>query len=193
MAFDAYLLFTQAATNNSAITPQGESLIAQNAITLAESWGFGVENKLNIKTTTQGGASGKAEFQEFKIKKAVDKASTNMYLALCQGLVFNGVFLVLQKSVGTSGAAAAQSTSPYLIWEFNMFMVEKIDWSHADDEPEEEVTFKFGSCQMSYSQQTQQGKLLAALTTSWDQLSNSKTPTPDFPKWSQPPKGQPAS
>ena len=188
MAFDAYLYFGSAATNNGNVFPKGESLIAQDAITLAESWGFGVENKLNIKTTTQGGGSGKSEFQEFKIKKSVDLASPQMYMALVQGLVFNGVFLVLQKSVG---APSGQSTAPFLIWEFNMFMIEKIDWSHADEEPEEEVTFKFGACQMQYWVQTKAGKLKGPYPASWDQLTNSPTPTPSFPAWKQPSVGTP--
>jgi type VI secretion system secreted protein Hcp len=190
MAFDAYLYFSEKG-GNSTLRPLGESLIAQGAITLAESWGFGVENKLNIKTTTQGGGSGKAEFQEFKVKKAVDTASPDLYLSLCKGVVYNHVYLVLQKSVGQSGTS--QSTAPYLIWEFIGFMIEKIDWSHADDEPEEEVTFKFGACQIKYSQQSAQtGALKAAQPAGWDQLTNSDQPNTAFKDFSQPPIGKPS-
>lgn len=192
MAFDAYLYFSSKDQNTSSVQPAGKSLIAQAAITLGESWSFGVENKLNIKTTTQGGGSGKAEFQEFKIKKSVDTSSTSLYTSLAKGLVYNGVFLVLQKSIGSS--STSQSTSPFLIWEFNMFMIEKIDWSHADEEPEEEVTFKFGACQVTYWQQTQKGTLVnKSLNAAWDQLSNSDSPSTPFPAWSQPAKGTPAT
>jgi len=191
MAFDAYLYFSAKDVTTTAVQPAGESLIAQAAITLGESWSFGVENKLNIKTTTQGGGSGKAEFQEFKIKKSVDTSSTDLYTSLAKGLVYNGVFLVLQKSVGSTGSG--QSTSPFLIWEFNMFMIEKIDWSHADEEPEEEVTFKFGACQVKYWQQLQSGQLSNnAKNAAWDQLSNSDSPATAFPSWTQPAKGTPA-
>ncbi|HVJ51646.1 MAG TPA: type VI secretion system tube protein Hcp [Aliidongia sp.] len=188
MAFDAYLYFSEKGNGGkSSLQPQGESLIAKGAITLAESWGFGVENKLNIKATTQGGGSGKAEFQEFKVKKAVDAASPHLYLSLCQGVVYNHVYLVLQKSTG--GQSGTQSTAPYLIWEFIGFMIEKIDWSHADDEPEEEVTFKFGACQISYSQQAETGALKAAAPAAWDQLTNSNSPNPPFKQFTQPAAG----
>src|SRR5579863_5478643 len=101
MAFDAYLVFNAASTNYSGLQPKGESQIKKDAITLGDSWKFGVENKLDISTKTTGGGSGKAEFQEFSIQKAVDKSSPDLYLALCSGATFNNVQLVLRKAVGT--------------------------------------------------------------------------------------------
>jgi type VI secretion system secreted protein Hcp len=174
MAHDAYLLFNSAPSNGGCPIPQGESLIDQTggAISLGDSWGFSLENKLDISSVTTGAGSGKAEFQEFNIKKQVDTASPTLFLACGCGASFNNVQLILRKATGDT---IQQSTRTYLIWTFNMFVVEKIEWAYGDPAPEETVTFKFGACQIQYYQQNPDGTLQKTDPQMWSQVTASSS------------------
>src|ERR1700733_12706166 len=99
MAFHAYLYFPPG-SSTLIPAPVGESLIQPGAISLGDSWGFSLENKLDISSVTTGTGSGKAESQEFTVKKQVDSASPTLFLACGAGAVYNNVQLVLRKAVG---------------------------------------------------------------------------------------------
>ncbi len=167
MAIDAYLLFTKQASNGSC-WPKGESLIKQDAISISDTWAFSFENILDVTSLTTGGGSGKAEFQEFTVKKAVDKASAQLYLAIGAGSHFDGVQLVLAKTTGET----TNSSEIFLRWTFNMLVVERVSWSHADPHPEEEVMFRFGACHIEYWQQDDKGRLKQSGDQQWSQIAN---------------------
>jgi type VI secretion system secreted protein Hcp len=169
MAFDAYLYFPSAAANCPA--PRGESLIQSGGISLGDSWSFSLENKLDISSVTTGAGAGKAEFQEFTIKKQVDSASPTLFLACGCGATFNDVQLVLRKSTGSQQAG---STEIFLQWKFLMMAVEKVEWAYGDPSPEETVTFKFGACQVQYWQQdARSGNLKQIAPQMWSQVKAS--------------------
>ena len=170
MAFDAYLYFPGQASSGNCPQPKGESLIQKDAISLGESWSFSLENKLDISSVTTGAGAGKAEFNEFTIKKQVDTASPVLFLACGCGANFDNVELVLRKSTGQT---TANTTEIFLKWKFMMMVVEKVEWSHGDPVPEENVTFKFGACQVEYWQQDAKGNLKAAAPQMWSQVKAS--------------------
>jgi type VI secretion system secreted protein Hcp len=178
MAFDAYLYFPSAAASGNCPRPEGESLIGNasghnGAISLGEQWGFSLENKLDISAVTTGAGAGKAEFQEFTIKKQVDAASAVLFLACGCGANFNKVLLVCRKATGQTNASAQEI---FLQWTFNMMVVEKIEWAYADPAPEETVTFKFGACEVQYFQQTStDGTLTKKPPQQWSQVKASNT------------------
>jgi type VI secretion system secreted protein Hcp len=170
MAFDAYLYFPQSASSGNCPQPLGESLIQPGAISLGESWNFSLENKLDISSVTTGAGAGKAEFQEFTIKKQVDAASPTLFLACGCGANFDNVQLVLRKATGST---TANTTEVFMRWTFLMMVVEKIEWSYGDPSPEENVTFKFGACQVEYWQQTGTGTLTKKAPQVWSQVKAS--------------------
>jgi type VI secretion system secreted protein Hcp len=177
MAHDALLYFPNAAVAGNCPRPVGENQIdqtRQGSISLGESWNFSLENKLDISSITTGAGAGKAEFQEFTIKKQVDTASPVLFLACGAGAVFNGVQLVLRKATGNTQGTG--TTNVYLIWTFNLFTVEKIEWSYGDPAPEENVTFKFGACTIQYYQQ-QGANLVPKSPQMWSQVANSASMT----------------
>jgi type VI secretion system secreted protein Hcp len=172
MAFDAYLYFPSAALSGNCPQPKGESLIKPDGISLGEEWSFSLENKLDISAVTTGSGAGKAEFQEFTIKKQVDKASPTLFLACGCGANFNGVQLVLRKATGQTGGGTTQT---FLQWTFNMFVIEKVEWSYADPVPQETVTCKFGACQIEYWQQQPTGSLQQQAPQMWSQVKNNNS------------------
>jgi type VI secretion system secreted protein Hcp len=167
MAFDAYIFFPQAASSGNCPQPYGESLIQPGAISLGDSWNFSLENKLDISSVTTGAGAGKAEFQEFAIKKQVDSASATLFLACGCGANFDNVQLVLRKA---TGATSSSTTEVFLRWTFLMMVVEKIEWAYGDPSPEETVTFKFGACQVEYFQQDAKGNLNKKTPQVWSQV-----------------------
>lgn len=171
MAFSAALLFTEPSGSGLA-RPQGESIIVPNGIELGESWNFSVENKFDISHRTTGAGAGKAEFQEFTVKKSVDKASPMLFLACGSGATYNNVQLILRKATGNT----ANSGINYLTWTFNMFGVEKIEWGYGDPFCEENVTFKFGACQIQYWQQMGNTNQLTKIDPQmWSQVVNASS------------------
>lgn len=171
MAFDAYMIFNQDSTIGA---PKGESLIKQGGITLGDSWSFSLQNTLDISAVTTGAGAGKAEFQEFTIKKQVDTASAVLFLACGCGAIFNDVHLVLRKA---TGAKQAGDTQIFLDWTFNGLAIEKVEWAYGDPAPEETVTFKFGACTIAYSKQDPKTGVLAKQTPqSWSQVKATASP-----------------
>ncbi|WP_208250667.1 type VI secretion system tube protein Hcp (plasmid) [Sinorhizobium medicae] len=169
MAFDAVMKFTQASKDG--IQPKGESIILKDGITLGDQWSFSLENKLNIGPHTSGAGSGKAEFEAFTIKKQVDKASATLFVACGRGVHFNSVDLKLFKSTGA--ALATADSNLFLHWTFNMLAIEKLEWAHAEDSPEETVTFRFGACKIIYYMQDERGCLSKSGEGIWNQIANS--------------------
>ncbi|WP_075291366.1 type VI secretion system tube protein Hcp [Pararhizobium arenae] len=167
MAFDAVLNFNLPSLTG--LTVKGESEIVKDGIPLTDEWSFSLENKLNITQHTSGAGAGKAEFEVFTIKKQVDTASANLLIACGSGAHFHGVTLKLFKA-GGNFATAQQNL--YLCWTFNQLAVEKVEWSFGDPAPEENVTFKFGACSVSYGRQSSTGKITPAGLGSWNQIAN---------------------
>ena len=173
MAFDAYLFFPNGSATSNVPPPKGESLIEAGAISLGDSWSFSLENKLDISSVTTGTGSGKAEFQEFTIKKQVDSASPTLFLACGAGAMYNNVELVLRKA---TGATTAGTTQIFMQWTFLMMAVEKIEWAYGDPSPEETVTFKFGACKVQYWQQSPtSAQLVQTPEQTWSQVKASNT------------------
>jgi type VI secretion system secreted protein Hcp len=173
MSFDAYLIFNK--PSNRGIHPKGESKLKVNAITLADEWSFSLENKLNITSHTAGAGAGKAEFEAFSIRKQVDTASADLFVACGSGAHFDNVQLVLLKSTGDKGTGTQAQSNVFVTWTFSMLAVERVEWSYGDPAPEESVTFRFGACKVTYKKQDKDGQLTDAGEGAWSQIANSAT------------------
>lgn len=176
MAADNFLWFPVKATggliaSNNANQPLGETtdayFVKKNAIEIAE-FSFGITQAETTSSGSTGSGAGKAKFDEFTIKKTVDKSSAALYQACAAGAHFPQVYLGLRKAGG------AQLL--YLEYIFLMVFVTGISWSGGGGEelPTEEVKFKFGAMGLQYQQQDNSGQALGAVQQSaWSVVANS--------------------
>ncbi len=131
-------------------------------------WGFGASNPATISSATGGAGGGKVEFESFNVTKNIDKATPFLFNTCCVGGHFGQVSLAVRKAGGSTTASGA----PYLQWDFKMVFVENITWSGGDDEPTEDIKFRYGAIQFTYSKQAANGTLTKASDAKWSQLLN---------------------
>ena len=130
---------------------------------------FGVENPTTIGSGTGGAGAGKAKFNEFTIKKTLDKASAVLFQHLAQGVHYEKGVLSVRKAGGAKGGE-----KPYLTYEFGTVFTTKIDWSGPGDEgPEETITFVYGSLAVKYQVQKADGSFGPPTVGTWNQITNS--------------------
>lgn len=174
MPFDSFLVFTSSGTCPKIVGETQDSFFSKHQAMEITEFSFGEENATTIGSATGGAGSGKAKFNPFKIKKLVDSASANLFLASASGAHFETVTLNLRKAGATAGQG---SGGPYLIFSFKMVFITNVDWSGAndDDAPSEEITFAYGAMQISYSPQTKAGAMGTPVITAWSQVLNKNT------------------
>jgi len=128
-------------------------------------WSFGVENPTTIGSATGGAGAGKIKFNEFTIKKTVDKASPVLFKACATGSHYKSVTLTMRKAGGDPNSAG----TPFLTFKFGTVFTTKIDWSGPGDEgPEESITFVYGTLAVQYMPQDATNGSSAG----WDQVQN---------------------
>ncbi len=171
MAFDAFIVFTKGGSA-AAKDFEGECLDhAHQGWTQISSFGFGVENHLDITSATGGAGAGKAQFKEFEIVKNTDSASPALTITCCLGGHYESCMLHIRKA-GTGTAA-----EPYLQYTFYMVAVQSVTWAGADgdDVPTETVVFQYGAINMIYQQQSAKGSVGNPKTFSWSVVKNEES------------------
>lgn len=166
MAWDAVMKFWRRSEDGP--WPKGESQYIEDGFSLTTDWRFSLENKLNITQHAEGAGSGKAQFEPFMVKKQIDTASPDLYRACGMGAKFHDVTVSLFKSMGNP---ILPKMNAFCIFTFNLLVVQKIEWSF-EDEPQENITFLFGSCSISYGRQTDLGLIIPQGLEGWNQVSN---------------------
>jgi type VI secretion system secreted protein Hcp len=182
MACDNFLIFGPY-TAGGTITPDTVTIVGgklnvsgetqdkdfTNALEIKE-FSFGVENPTTIGSMSAGAGAGKAKFNEFNVKKAVDIASPQLFLAAGLGCHFPTVNLVVRKAGGVK--------VPYLVYQFKMVFVTKVEWSGGagEEAPDEDVTFVYGAMQISYQKQNSTGQPIGSPSQcAWSQVTNQPT------------------
>jgi type VI secretion system secreted protein Hcp len=127
---------------------------------------FGVENPTTIGSMSGGAGAGKAKFNEFNVKKAIDKASPVLLAACGMGCHFPTVTLSIRKAGGTK--------LDYLTYTFLMVFVTKIDWSGGagEEAPDEDVTFVYGAMKIEYIPQLKDGSPGVVVPMAWSVVTN---------------------
>jgi type VI secretion system secreted protein Hcp len=178
MAIDAFLQFTKTG-GPAALEVVGETQDSYfkapkkeggPACFELQTWQFGTANTATISSATMGAGSGKATFQPFKITKAIDNATPDLFHTLCVGGHYQLLTLWIRKAGGDPKTAG----SWYLQWQFAMAFVQDVTWSHADPSPTEEVSFVYGAIQFTYKQQATTGEVGAKgdKISQWSQVLN---------------------
>ena len=171
MAVDAFLSFAAPKQGPKLVGETQDTFFSKQTAFEISEFSFGEENATTIGSSTGGAGAGKAKFNPFKIKKPVDSASPNFFIASASGVHYPTATLSVRKAGGAGGKS---SGAPYLIFTFKMVFVTNIDWTGPGDEaPEEEISFVYGALQISYSKQKADGSIDGSPTiTSWSQVLN---------------------
>jgi len=182
MADDAYMSFqtydgTWLASESQVDFSQDKAATFKDKFTKGKvfevtSPGFGIEQTLNIGSSTKGIGAGKVTFNEFSITRKVETSSTTMFKMACSGTPFQQVNLGLRKASG--GTTAAEF---FLLFIFSLVGIKGITFSNADDGPEEEITFNYGGLCMQYRVQNQDGTFGSIIPGGWNQVTNTNWDT----------------
>ena len=168
MAFDAFLMFFgDAVGTGSGLKIVGESTDSRHKDAIpVTAFEFGVTNKATISSASTGAGAGKATFEVFKIRKAVDLASPGLFAVSASGGHFNEARLYIRKAGGAAG--------DFLTYSFKMVFINSINWSGSsgDELPEETVEFAYGALQVGYAQQNSSGQLTQPKVQAWSVVNN---------------------
>jgi type VI protein secretion system component Hcp len=120
----------------------------------------------------------------FDITKTTDTATGQLFQKFCQyktlssesgnasNTVIESAKLWVRKSGGTKKDGFPLT---YFLWEFRILQVTAFNWtSQTDGSVQENVSFRFGQCQMTYTPQTTAGKAGVGepLASPWDLQQN---------------------
>lgn len=179
MAIDVFMLFSRSGVSVTLpSTPELQVKEVQSSTHYAielKGYHFGIENTLNISSSSGGAGAGKARFEELIVTKQVDQLSPALFSVCALGGHFEEVKLVLRKS----GAEAGKTAVPYLTYTFKMVAVSSVKWttSNADDVAEEHVTLAFGAMQIEYRPSNKSGALGAPIAAAWSTSKNAEVLT----------------
>ena len=170
-AFDMFFQLVQ----EDGTPPQGESMDqtykGSDGWSELRSFSLGVTNNVHIGSATSGGDQGKASFQDFTIQKLVDSMSPKIFRALATGVHFKTASLVVRKA---GGGGTGESQPVFLQFDFKIVYAASQNWSGSagDDSPFENVTFKLGLVQVTYTPPGTKGAPGTPIIQAWDQLHN---------------------
>lgn len=146
--------------STNSISPAGPA--AGGAFEIKD-FSFGVENATTIGSATGGAGSGKVKFNEFTIKRTIDKASPVFFKNCASGAHYKTVVLQMRR---------AGATTPFLTYTFDTVFTTKINWSGPGDEgPTEAITFVYGKLAVAYAAPAGSPPG-SAVQAGWDQISN---------------------
>jgi len=130
----------------------GSAQFGDGSVFEIRDFSFGVENPTTIGSATGGAGAGKVKFNEFTIKKTIDKASPAFFRACATGSHYAKVTITVRKSGGDT------------TFDFGTVFVSGIKWVPADGPANslEEITFLAGSMKV-----TADGSV-----SCWDQVLN---------------------
>jgi len=130
---------------------------------LAWSWGATQSGSTHIGT---GGGAGKVNVQDLSFTKYVDKATTNLLQAVCNGKHFKAATLTVRK--------AGEHPLEYIKIHLEDILVSSISTggSGGEDRLTENVTLNFGRFKVDYTPQKADGSGEATATVGFDIQKN---------------------
>jgi type VI secretion system secreted protein Hcp len=132
---------------------------------LAWSWGMSNSGSAHLGA---GAGSGKVNVQDLSITKYIDKSSTDLMLAACNGKHFKEALLTVRK--------AGEKPLEYLKIKLTEVLVTSVSTggSGGEDRLTENVSLNFAKVELAYTPQKADGSGDATLTMSWDIAKNVK-------------------
>jgi type VI secretion system secreted protein Hcp len=136
------------------------------------SYGFGIQQPASATASSSGGATAeRANFQDFSITKALDKASPKLAVACADGTHIKSVILELCRAGGDKVKYMEYKLSNCIISSYH-----DGGSSHgAETLPVETVTFNYGKIEWNYTQQKRaDGTGGGQVAAGWDLQANKK-------------------
>lgn len=126
---------------------------------LSWSWGMTQSGSMHVGG---GGGSGKVNIQDISLTKYVDKASTNLMRACCNGEHLKEAILTVRKA----GKAAVD----YMVITMSPVLVSSLSTggSGGEDRLTENVSLNFAKVKVSYTPQKEDGTADAAIELTWN-------------------------
>ena len=121
---------------------------AKNGFDLID-FSFGVENQVNVGSSSGGLGSGRVQLDRFEFSKNMDTASCDMVLAACTGDHIPELHLSLRKG-GGGGASGSDGDEAFV----------------------DNVVVAFAGIKIDYMKQDMTGKLEAGGAVEWNQTTN---------------------
>lgn len=128
-------------------------------------WSWGASNSGSFHTGGGGGA-GKVNVQDLSFTKYIDLASTELFLATCNGKHLPEATLIVRK--------AGESPLEYLTIVMNDVLITSYSTggSGGEDRLTENVTLNFAKVKLTYKEQAAKGAQAKAPSVSWDIAAN---------------------
>jgi type VI secretion system secreted protein Hcp len=170
MALDAFLQFTKV---GKGAPLEGETQDMEMAKLKPrpfdlKDWTFGLQQAVNVGSSSGGVGVGRVEFQPFQVTKNIDTGSPSFFHTMCAGTHYTDCALLIRKS----GAKPASSGDVFLRFDFKLVFVTNVAWTGSDDAPTEAVTFEYGALQVTYTQQKPDGSMGASTKVAWSRVLN---------------------
>lgn len=130
-------------------------------------WSWGMSNS-GTSHTGGGGGAGKVNVQDLSFTKYVDKSSTELMLACCNGKHFPLATLIVRK--------AGETPLEYIIIKMTDLLITSLSTggSGGEDRLTENVTLNFSKVEVDYIEQTPKGVAGAKPKMGWDIAENVK-------------------
>lgn len=128
-------------------------------------WSWGASNSGSFHTGGGGGA-GKVNVQDLSFTKYIDLASTELFLATCNGKHFPEATLVVRKAGETPLEYLTIVMTDVLITSYST------GGSGGEDRLTENVTLNFAKVKLTYKEQAAKGAQAKAPSVSWDIAQN---------------------
>jgi type VI secretion system secreted protein Hcp len=133
------------------------------------SWSFGGNNPITISSAVSGAAAGKVDFSDFSFTCLMSKASSKLFLNMCNGKTFSEAFIHCRKAGGDGGQ------QEYLTLSMKMVAVSSYSTSGSsggDDRPTETYSLVVGAYKFDYKPQKTDGSLGDNISTNWSRVKN---------------------
>jgi len=130
-------------------------------------WSWGVSNSGSAHLGA-GAGSGKVNVQDLSVTKYIDKSSTDLMLAACNGKHFKEANLYVRK--------AGEKPLEYLKIKLTDVLITSVSTggSGGEDLLTENLSLNFGAFKMEYTPQKKDGSGDSTLTMGWDIAKNIK-------------------
>lgn len=131
-------------------------------------WSWGASNAGGFHTGGGGGA-GKVNVQDLSFTKYIDLASTELFLATCNGKHIPEATLVVRKAGETPLEYLTIAMTDVLVTSYST------GGSGGEDRLTENVTLNFARVQVTYKEQAPKGAQAASPSVAWDIAANATT------------------
>jgi len=130
-------------------------------------WSWGMSNS-GTTHTGGGGGAGKVNVQDLSITKYIDKSSTELMLAACNGKHFKDALLIVRK--------AGEKPLEYLKIKLTEVLITSVSTggSGGEDRLTENISLNFAEVKVDYTPQKPDGSGDAALSMGWNIAKNIK-------------------